>query len=234
MNNFHYISVLLDLKYGIELEDEDLEELGLLAWKKIGNQTVKLYRYRACIDPRDNSVTLPCNTLGNTGETVVEAVTLDFEDWDHVTNYSYNGNPNSSFIEENIEHGKYYTNPLYMSGKMVSYEQVKDKLYFPDNYGVVNILYKGILADEDGLPELTDEEASAIATFIAYILKFRESLATNNKDVLQQANNLFIMWTRECDQARITYLNQNDMNNIFQAKSSWDRPLYAKSNKPIR
>lgn len=234
MNNFHYIGVLLDLKYGIEIEDEDLEELGLLAWEKIGNQNVKLYRYKACIDPRDNSVTLPCNALGNTGETIIEAVTLDFEDWDYVTNNSDHGDINSSFVEESIERRKYFTNPLYMSGKMISYEQVGNKLYFPHNYGVVNILYKGILADEEGLPELSNNEASAIATFIAYILKFRESLATNNKDVLEQANWLYTLWTRECDQARVTYLNQNDMNNIFQAKNSWDRPMYAKSNKPIR
>jgi hypothetical protein len=44
----------------------------------------------------------------------------------------------------------------------------------------VNILYKGILADEDGLPELTDKEATAIATYIAYVTKFKEGLITNN------------------------------------------------------
>jgi len=52
---------------------------------------------------------------------------------------------------------------------MIQYEQVNDKLYFTHNYGYVNILYKGILADEDGLPQLTDKEANAIATYLAYV-----------------------------------------------------------------
>jgi hypothetical protein len=37
MTNFHYVSVLLDMLYGIELEDSELEEYGLLAWGLIGN-----------------------------------------------------------------------------------------------------------------------------------------------------------------------------------------------------
>jgi hypothetical protein len=53
-------------------------------------------------------------------------------------------------------------------------------LYFTHNYGKVTILYKGILADEEGLPELSDKEATAIATYIAYVTKFREGLITNN------------------------------------------------------
>ena len=52
---------------------------------------------------------------------------------------------------------------------MLNYEQVEDKLYFTHNYGVVNILYKGILSDENGLPKLTDNEARAIATYLAYV-----------------------------------------------------------------
>jgi len=27
--NFHYVAVLLDILYGVEIEDEELEELGL-------------------------------------------------------------------------------------------------------------------------------------------------------------------------------------------------------------
>jgi hypothetical protein len=84
MNNFHYISVLLDMLYGIEIEDENLEELGLLGWNLIGNKRTKLYRYSTCIGP-DLSVTLPCNALG---DGCVEAVTTSYEDWERVTNYS--------------------------------------------------------------------------------------------------------------------------------------------------
>jgi hypothetical protein len=55
-----------------------------------------------------------------------------------------------------------------MPGKVLKYQQVGDKLYFTHNYGMINILYKGIEADEEGLPMLSDKEANAIATYIAY------------------------------------------------------------------
>jgi hypothetical protein len=34
--------------------------------------------------------------------------------------------------------------------------------------------------DGDGLPELSDKEANAIATYIAYVDKYKEGLKTNN------------------------------------------------------
>ena len=234
MNNFHYVSVLLDLLYSIEIDDEDMEEMGLLAWNKIGNKNIKLYRYTTNINPVDNSVTLPCNAQENSGENTVEAVTMTGEDWESVTNYSTHGNIDSSFIENAIEADKRYQSPYYLPGKYLKFEQVGDKLYFVRNYGQVNILYRGILADEDGLPELTDKEANAIATFIAYTLKFKEGLVTNNKDIMQQAIYLEQLWNKQCDQARITYLNQNDMNQLVQITNNWDRPRYSKSFKPIR
>ena len=234
MVNFHYVSVLLDMMYGIELEDQDLEEYGLIAWGLIGNKNTKLYRFQTCIDPKDNSVTLPCNALDADNNSCIEAVTTQYEDWERVTNYSEYGDNNTSFVEQSIEAEKFYQSPYYIPGKLLKYEQVRDKLYFTHNYGTVNILYKGILADEDGLPELSDKEATAIATYIAYVMKFKEGLITNNAAITNQANLLYSMWNKQCDQARVSYLNQNDMNNILDIKSSWDRKSYGKTYKPIR
>ena len=234
MQNFHYIAVLLDMVYGLELEDQDLEEYGLMAWELIGNKNRRLYRFQTCINPKDNSVTLPCNALDINGESCVEAVTTLYEDWERVTNYSEYGDNNTSFVEQSIEAEKFYESPYYIPGKLLKYEQVGDKLYFTHNYGKVNILYKGILADEEGLPEITDKEATAIATYIAYILKFKEGLQTSNANISNQAIQLYNIWSKQCDQARVSYLNQNDMNNILDIKSSWDRKSYGKTYKPIR
>ena len=63
-----------------------MEELGLLAWESIGNRTRKLYKYTTCIDPRDNSITLPCNALDINGDSCIELVTVPYEDWNYVTN----------------------------------------------------------------------------------------------------------------------------------------------------
>lgn len=234
MSNFHYVAVLLDMMYGMELEDQDLEEYGLLAWGLIGNRNRKLYKFQAQINPIDNSVTLPCNAFDMNGENCVEAVTALYEDWERVTNYSEYGDNDTSFVEQSIEDEKFYESPYYIPGKLLKYEKVGDKLYFTHNYGKVNILYKGILADEDGLPELSDKEALAISTYIAYVMKFKEGLITNNQNIINQANLLYSLWNKQCDQARVSYLNQNDMNDILEIKTSWDRKSYGKSYKPIR
>ena len=232
-NDFHYVAVLLDMFYGIELEDQDIEELGLLAWNMIGNKNFKLYRIRLCINPIDNSVTLPCNALENGGE--VELVTASWEDWERDTNKDSLGNPYTSFVEQGIESQKLYQSPWYMPGKVLKYERVGDKLYFTHNYGTVNVLYKGIFVDEEGLPKITDKEASAIAAYIAWTQKFKESLMTNNRDILTQAEYLKNQWLKMCDQARVTYLNQNDYNNILDIAKSWGRHSYGKGGtKPIR
>jgi hypothetical protein len=44
--------------------------------------------------------------------------------------------------------------------------------------------------DDDGLPEITVEEATAIAAFCAYTMKFKEALRTNNKSIAEAANML--------------------------------------------
>lgn len=234
MVNFHYISVLLDMMYGIEMEDQDVEELGLLAWERIGNKNTRMYRIKMCIDPTDNSITLPCNALDSNDNSCVELVTASWEDWERVTNKTWNGDFTTEVIETQIEAQKRYNSQWYLPGKVLKFDQVGDKLYFTRNYGMVNILYKGIEADEDGLPQLSEKEASAIATYIAYTQKFKEGMITNNGDILKMAEFLRQKWTQECDQARVTYLNQNDMNSILEIAYSWDRPRYGKSIKIIK
>lgn len=227
-NNFHYIIVLLDQLYGVEMEEEDVEEIGLLAWEDIGNKDTRLYKYSTCVNPSDNSITLPCNASS------IESITTSYEDWNRVTNFSEQGDQRSSFIENHIEAEKLYTSPYYNSGKLVNYEQVGDTLYFPKNYGTLNVLYKGIFMDEDGLPMLSNKEAKAIATYIAYVEKYKEGLKTNNTNTINLANSLESKWRNQCDQARISKLSQNDMNQILNIKNSWDRPNYGMSYKPLR
>ena len=234
MNNFHYIGVLLQMTYGIELPEEDYEELGLIAWNHIGNRNRKLYRYSTNINPIDNSITLPCNALDINGENCVELVTIPYEDWSYVTNYSNHGDQETAYIESAIEGSKYFQGPYYMSGKILKYEKVGDKLYFTHNYGKINILYKGIIFDEDGLPEVSDKEALAIATYIAYVIKFKEGLRTNNGETMKMSQVLNQQWQKQCDQARVKQLSQNEMDSILEVSSSWDRKRYGVGYKILR
>lgn len=234
MQNFHYVAVLLDQLYGISMDDADLEEIGLLAWESIGNKTRKMYKFSTMIDPSDNSITLPCNALDINGDSCIELVTASYEDWNRTTNVTDFGDQSTAFAEQFIESAKQYQGHYYLPGKVLHYEKVQDKLYFTHNYGRVNVLYKGIVADEDGLPELSDKEAMAIATYIAYVNKFKEGLKTNNGDIIKMSQILEGRWLKQCDQARVKQLSQNEMDAILEAGASWDRKRYGFGYKPLK
>ena len=55
---------------------------------------------------------------------------------------------------------------------------------------------------------------------------------TNNAGILSIAEMLKQKWNVQCDQARVSsYINQNEMDKILNAKSSWNRKIYNKSFK---
>jgi len=88
--------------------------------------------------------------------------------------------------------------------------------------------------DEDGLPYLNDKEILAVATYVAWIKKYKEGLTTNNSGLIQIAQQLEIRWRQLADQARCPEeLTQNDMDEIADVKSSWDRKVYGKSYFPL-
>ena len=228
MNDFKYIYTVANSLYGLELEPEQFEELGLTAWNLIGNKTVRLYNYSADISCDDLSVQLPCNC------DIIEAVTYNHEDWNYSTNKTVNGDYNSQFTEQYIEARKLYQAPLYISGKYAKYERVGDTLYFDKDYGKVNILYKGVILDEDGLPQVNEKEALAIATYIAFATKQKQGWITNNQNIIQLAQYLYQQWLKYCDSARVPLsIDQNTMNQVLDAKSSWNRKVYNKAYKPI-
>ena len=115
------------------------------------------------------------------------------------------------------------------------YERVNDTLYFDKDYGSVNILYKGILLDDDGLPYLNEKEKDAIACYCAYTKRFKEGWITHSQNMLQEAQLLEQRWYKLCDAARVPmYINQNDMNEILDAKTSWNRKIFNKTWKFVK
>lgn len=225
-NNFKYGLTLANELYDIDLDEDTYEELALIAWNKIGNKRCKLYRWCTSLNCSNLTIELPCNA------DIIEAVTYGFEDYDYTSNKTHNGQ--GQFTESYIESSKPFNDNLYISGRYAEYERVGDTLYFNRNYGTINILYKGVIVDEDGLPELTDKEAEAIATYCAYTLKYKEGLKTNNANIIQIAQQLKRDWYIAVDQARIPeYLNQNDMDEILDVRVRYDRKIFNKSYKPI-
>ena len=64
---------------------------------------------------------------------------------------------------------------------------------------------------------------------------YKQSLVQKNGNIAQLAATLEARWLRLCNAARSPmYLNQNEMDDVLDAKTRWDRKIYGKSYKPIR
>lgn len=228
LNNFHYAISLAQTLYDIEGDDDDLEEIGLVAYNFIGNKNTRLYRASLDINCQDGSVQLPCNV------DIIEAVTYcGPEDWGYTSNTKGFGDIQSLYTENYIESRKAFLDPFYVSGKFVKYKRVGDTLYVNKGLGRINILYHGILLDEEGLPEINDKEAIAIAEYIAYTYKYKEAIRTNNQNVLKMAQELKRQWLLHCQAARVPeYVSQEEMDKILNVQASWGRKFYNKSYKP--
>ena len=215
-----------NLMYDLDIEDpETLIEIALVAYNKIGNKNTRLYRY--VVDKCDNNeIELPCNC------DIIESVNYNYEDWNRTTSDTPFGDYGSQFTENYVENLKQYKIPLYQSGRYVKYTRNGDKLIVEDYHGPIQILYKGQMLDDEGLPLINDKEKDAIACYVAYITKFKEAMRTHNQVIHQEAQMLLQQWLQLCDAARVTeYLTQNEANEILDAKTNWNRKTYGKSFK---
>ena len=218
--------------YGLELNPDEFESIGLTAWGKIGNKKYRLYKYQVVptkSELNEYYVDLPCNV------DCIEAFTTNYEDYQKTTPTTLAVNNQNGWIEGYVETRKYNTGKLYVSGKFIKYREENNKIILSDRFQVVNILYKGYVVDDDGLPYLSEKEVDAIAVFCAYTDMFKKALLTRDGASMQLAQILEQKWLKLCTQARVPdYINQNEMDEILNVATSWDRKRFGKSFKPIK
>lgn len=211
--------------YGIVLNEDEFETIALFAWMHIGNKRTKYYRYVG--DTVDCRLELPCNV------DIIESVTGNFSDFamtDNVRRESYGRQQVESYIESR----KTEKNPLYQSGKLLDYHQEGNTLVFGKNHNGITVLYKGVLADEQGLPSLNFKEVEALSVYCAYTYYYKKALITQNATAMQIAKDLQMTWNRKCTSARTPErLTQNEMDDILDVATSWDRKRYGVSYKPM-
>lgn len=191
----------------------------------IGNKETRLYRYKA--DTEHRKITLPCNV------DLIEAVYLhgpDSNNMDSITDYNYY-NVNVEYYND-LE--KKEMNPFFNKGHLAKYRIEGDSIVFDRDYSNVTIIYHGIIVDDDGLPYLSDKELQAIAAYVAYVDIYKKSLIRRDGNLVNLANVVKADWLRLCNSARIpTHITQNDMNDVLDVKTRWDRKMYGKSFKPM-
>lgn len=227
MNNFKYAISLAQMLYDININDMDtLIEIGLVAYNFIGNKNTHLVA--EIVDVNNGLVKLPCKA------DLIEAITDPrYEDWNKTSNLKNYGDIDSNNIEQYIEKAKQETDPLYINGHFVKYRREGNYIYVNEKINSVCILYHTEQLDEDDLPLINDKEAIAIADYIAYTIKYKEALRSNNQAVFQMAQTIKKQWQIHCDAARVPeYVSQNEMNDLLDVVSSANRKVHGKSYKP--
>jgi hypothetical protein len=227
INNFKYAISLAQMLYDIDINDMDtLIEIGLVAYNFIGNKNTHLVA--EIVDVKNGLVKLPCNA------DLVEAITdPQYEDWNNTSNLINYGDVASNNIEQYIERSKQSIDPLYISGHYIKYRREGNYIYVNEKIDSVCVLYHTEQLDEDDLPFINDKEAVAIADYIAYTIKYKEALRSNNQAVFQMAQTIKKQWQIHCDAARVPeYVSQNEMNDLLDVVSSANRKIHGKSYKP--
>jgi hypothetical protein len=229
INNFKYAISLAQMLYDIDINDMDtLLEIGLVAYNFIGNKNTQLKAEIVNVDQRTGLVQLPCDV------NLIEAITYpNLEDWNTTSNIHNFGDFNSLNIEQYIERSKQSVDPLYISGRFVKYRREGNYIYVNEKVPQVCVLYHVENLDEDDLPLINDKEAVAIADYIAYTVKYKEALRSNNSAVFQMAQTIKKQWLIHCDAARVPeYVSQNEMNDLLDVTSSYNRKVHGRSYKP--
>ena len=227
INNFKYAISLAQMLYDININDMDtLIEIGLVAYNFIGNKNTHLVA--EIVDVNNGLVKLPCKA------DLIEAITDPrYEDWNKTSNIKNYGDIDSNNIEQYIEKSKQEKDPLYISGHFVKYRREGNYIYVNEKINSVCVLYHTEQLDEDDLPLINDKEAIAIADYIAYTIKYKEALRSNNQAVFQMAQTIKKQWQIHCDAARVPeYVSQNEMNDLLDVVSSANRKVHGKSYKP--
>ena len=229
INNFKYAITLAQMIHDVDINDMDtLIEIGLVAYGFIGNKNTQLKSEIVNVDQKTGLVKIPCKA------DLIEAITGPrVEDWSYTSNVKNFGDWNTLNVEQYIEKSKQSIDPLYISGRFIKYRREGNYIYVNENLQQVCILYHTEELDEEDLPLINDKEAIAIADYIAYTVKYKEALRSNNSAVFQMAQTIKKQWQIHCDAARVPeYVNQNEMDDLLEVTSSYNRKVHGRSYKP--
>lgn len=217
--------------YGVEIDEDQFETYAMSAWNKIGNKDYRMYVTKIHPEPDVEggwSVCKPCNL------DEVEAITLPFEDAQNLSSWCNHFGIYSHAIEQMIESTKRMPDEHYISGKLVKFKELGDKLLFTEPFKELTLLYKGLYTDENGFPFLNNKEVEAVAVFCAYMEHYKHGLMSKDQMEIQLAQILKKDWLQACNAARVPEsVSQNEMNEILDAFVRRDVHRFGQTFKAI-
>lgn len=210
---------------GLDLKPDEFEIYAYRALELIGNywgETVtEVFKIENFV------ITLPeeCEYIEQ-----VTRTTEDFQMMDNVSRENY-----TKFVMENYVESRKRNKPiLYQRGGFISYEQVGNSLKFKENNIPVLIMYRRRLLDEDGHPMVTRDEIEAISSYCIYVHN-KKKLNLNKDKITAELLPLYEKnWRNSCSAARVhEYMNQNEVDELSNTLTSWDRKVHNLSKKNI-
>ena len=194
--------------FGLKADEDEYLENALNCLRLIGNLYSIIVRYDATTDS-EGYVCLPSEAFE------VEAVSSGVYDW---IAYSYRNVPSSLY-----PNGTFL--PYVFDGEGVKTE-MKDKK--------ISIIYRTFVADETGLPLVTEAEAEACAYWWLFVHTRKkvlrgEQLASSLLPMIEKDKN------KALNQARCQMnLSQNYLDQLANSLFSQDRKVYGQSFKPVK
>lgn len=228
---------MLNDEYAVEIDDDTFIERAYKMWRAIGNRAKAIHILKAPVN-EDKIVFLPQNVESIENVTSLEA----FKDIWGTEMIIYNQGTltiNEDYLVSIISDKRLVNSILNggrsrIEGLYVDYSHNGDHLTFKSEdliSSYVIVVYKGVISDEQALPKITYKEAEAIAAGVAYIhykklALLGDSSATAMVPLLKEEKDRLIGLARIPDS-----INNNTMDRILDANSSFDRKNYNRTYK---
>lgn len=237
--NFSMFTALtmLNDEYAVELDDDTFIERAYKIWRGIGNRAKALHILKAPVD-EEKKIWLPGNVESIENVTSLEA----FKDIWGTEMIIYNNGTvtvNQDYLVSIITDRRLANSILNggrsrIEGLYVDYNHNGDHISFKSEdliNSYVIVVYNGVISDEQALPKISYREAEAIAAGVAYLhykklALLGDSNAATMVPLLKQEKDILI------GQARIPdFINNNTMDRILDAKTTFDRKNYNRTYK---
>lgn len=228
---------MMNDEYAVEMDDDTFIERAYKIWRAIGNRAQAYHILKAPID-EEQKIWLPGNV-----EFIENVTSLQmFKDiWGSEMIVFSNGTITlnedyliSVITDDILAKTVLNASRARIEGLYVDYSHNGDHITFKskDTIGTFMIvLYKGVISDDQALPKITYKESEAIAAGVAFIHYKKLALmgdgsAASMLQMLKDDKDRLIGLARIPD-----HINNNVMDKILDAQSSFDRKNYNRTYK---
>jgi hypothetical protein len=238
--DFMYPRFLLKDLYDIDMQEDDYLERAYNTYRAIGNIATGIHHFKFTVAD-DLKIELPCNCEFIESVSTDENLLMRQEDLIiySATNSSLSPNSFLADVISNESLRRVYipqSSNLHPTGIFMPYDLQGRIMHFSTEQSGTkgNLIYRGILVDDNDNPILYRKEAEAIAAQLAYLhtqkqVFMRDPAAAGILAYIKpEANRLMAA-------AKIPEsITQNQWNRILAARTRHDRKVFNSSYKPVQ